>query len=83
MTAPFAVDAASGTERAPGHKDPAKVEGLLPRRSAPPEPQPRHRMSTPPQDIRPPGREREFGPYGGRFVPETLMPALDELEAAG
>jgi tryptophan synthase beta chain len=29
-----------------------------------------------------PGREREFGPYGGRFVPETLIPALDELEAA-
>jgi tryptophan synthase beta chain len=28
------------------------------------------------------GREREFGPYGGRFVPETLIPALDELEAA-
>jgi tryptophan synthase beta chain len=27
-------------------------------------------------------REREFGPYGGRFVPETLIPALDELEAA-
>jgi tryptophan synthase beta chain len=27
-----------------------------------------------------PGREREFGPYGGRFVPETLIPALDELE---
>lgn len=23
-----------------------------------------------------------FGPYGGRFVPETLMPALEELEAA-
>ncbi|MFN0061697.1 MAG: tryptophan synthase subunit beta [Myxococcaceae bacterium] len=23
-----------------------------------------------------------FGPYGGRFVPETLIPALDELEAA-
>jgi tryptophan synthase beta chain len=22
-----------------------------------------------------------FGPYGGRFVPETLVPALDELEA--
>jgi len=28
------------------------------------------------------GAEREFGPYGGRFVPETLIPALDELEAA-
>jgi tryptophan synthase beta chain len=26
-----------------------------------------------------PGR---FGPYGGRFVAETLMPALDELDAA-
>jgi tryptophan synthase beta chain len=23
-----------------------------------------------------------FGPYGGRYVPETLMPALDELDAA-
>ncbi|NLT06500.1 MAG: tryptophan synthase subunit beta [Solirubrobacterales bacterium] len=27
-------------------------------------------------------REREFGPYGGRFVPETLIPALEELERA-
>jgi tryptophan synthase beta chain len=27
----------------------------------------------------PPGR---FGPYGGRFVPETLMAALDQLAAA-
>ena len=26
--------------------------------------------------------ERQFGPYGGRFVPETLVPALDELEQA-
>ena len=24
--------------------------------------------------------ERRFGPYGGRYVPETLVPALDELE---
>jgi len=23
-----------------------------------------------------------FGPYGGKFVPETLMPALDELDSA-
>ena len=30
-------------------------------------------MSTPPL-------ERRFGPYGGRYVPETLVPALDELE---
>lgn len=24
---------------------------------------------------------KKFGPYGGQFVPETLMPALEELEA--
>jgi tryptophan synthase beta chain len=29
-----------------------------------------------------PGVERRFGPYGGRYVPETLIPALDELEQA-
>jgi tryptophan synthase beta chain len=28
------------------------------------------------------GLEKRFGPYGGRYVPETLIPALDELEAA-
>jgi tryptophan synthase beta chain len=27
------------------------------------------------------GRGRAYGEYGGRFVPETLIPALDELEA--
>jgi tryptophan synthase beta chain len=26
--------------------------------------------------------EKRFGPYGGRYVPETLVPALDELTAA-
>jgi tryptophan synthase beta chain len=26
--------------------------------------------------------EERFGPYGGRYVPETLIPALDELAAA-
>ena len=29
--------------------------------------------------VRPRGK---FGPYGGQFVPETLMPALAELEVA-
>lgn len=29
-----------------------------------------------------PAVEHRFGPYGGQYVPETLMPALDELEAA-
>jgi tryptophan synthase beta chain len=27
-----------------------------------------------------PPLERRFGPYGGRYVPETLVPALDDLE---
>jgi tryptophan synthase beta chain len=26
--------------------------------------------------------EHRFGPYGGQYVPETLMPALEELEAS-
>jgi tryptophan synthase beta chain len=29
-----------------------------------------------------PDESGHFGPYGGKFVPETLMPALDELEDA-
>jgi len=28
------------------------------------------------------GVEHRFGPYGGQYVPETLMPALEQLEAA-
>jgi tryptophan synthase beta chain len=28
------------------------------------------------------GVEHRFGPYGGQYVPETVMPALAELEAA-
>jgi tryptophan synthase beta chain len=30
----------------------------------------------------PPALEHRYGPYGGQYVPETLMPALGELEAA-
>lgn len=33
------------------------------------------------QDSPAPGRGPYFGRYGGRFVPETLVPALEELEA--
>ncbi len=32
--------------------------------------------------VRVPDARGRFGAYGGRFVPETLVPALDELEAA-
>ncbi len=33
--------------------------------------------TTPPLTVR-----GQFGPYGGRYVPETVIPALEELEAA-
>ncbi|MBI4322698.1 MAG: tryptophan synthase subunit beta [Candidatus Omnitrophica bacterium] len=32
--------------------------------------------------LRVPNRQGHFGPFGGKFVPETLMAALDELEQA-
>ncbi|MBS2021216.1 MAG: tryptophan synthase subunit beta [Deltaproteobacteria bacterium] len=35
---------------------------------------------SPPGDL--PDARGRFGDFGGRFVPETLMPALEELEAA-
>ena len=34
------------------------------------------------QTVAPPDGRGRFGAYGGRFVPETLIPALDELERA-
>src|SRR5947208_526740 len=38
-------------------------------------------VNTLPNEIRStPDRDGRFGPYGGRYVPETLMSALDELE---
>ena len=36
-------------------------------------------MATP-APRRTPDKSGRFGPYGGRYVPETLIPALDELE---
>ena len=37
---------------------------------------------TPETARRVPDRRGHFGPYGGQFAPETLMPALAELEGA-
>jgi tryptophan synthase beta chain len=34
------------------------------------------------EDFPLPDERGRFGPYGGRYVPETLIPALEELEAA-
>jgi tryptophan synthase beta chain len=42
----------------------------------------RETTDTPPGQPDPPELEHRFGQYGGQFVPETLMPALAELEQA-
>jgi tryptophan synthase beta chain len=41
---------------------------------------PRHERLSRGGCVSAPPVERRFGPYGGRYVPETLIPALDELE---
>ena len=66
---PWAWTRARGVESAPGR------QGSRPdaRRSSPPPRRPREHRPTPD------GRGR-FGDFGGRFVPETVMAALDELD---
>ena len=61
---PWAVDAASSLESAPGNQGSRQGEAI--RGGGP-------LMTT---------TEETYGPYGGRYVPETLIPALDELTAA-
>jgi len=66
---PALVDAASGLER-DGVSDPALIGAFV--RNARREPAGGDRVDA----------HGRFGRFGGRFVPETLMPALEELEAA-
>ena len=39
-------------------------------------------LSPPAKSVMVPDARGRFGPYGGRFVPETLMFALEELTKA-
>ena len=66
---PALVDAASGLERN-GRGDPRRIRAFV--RNARREPSGGDRVD----------RHGRFGRFGGRFVPETLMPALVELDAA-
>ena len=66
---PALVDASSGLER-DGRSDPRRIGAFV--RNARREPAGGDRVD----------RRGRFGRFGGRFVPETLMPALAELEAA-
>ena len=86
---PWGVDVSTGVERRPGVKDPILVRDFvrIAKSSAPAEfesSSPRWTSHTtgrrtPHGDDRPDAR-RTFGRFGGRFVPETLIPACEELE---
>ena len=75
---PFAVDVASGTEARARRQgpEPACEAFAAAVRAAGDRPGRGGRV------MAVAGVEHRFGPYGGQYVPETLMPALAELEEA-
>ena len=74
---PFAVDVASGTEADARAQGPGEAGGVRARRSEAADARAGAGRRERARRV-----ERRFGPYGGRYVPETLIPALDELERA-
>ncbi len=79
---PYAVDACSSLEQFPGRKNLARVRAFIEAvRAADTAPQPTEQRGLKMDEGQPDARGY-WGPYGGRFVPETLMAPLDELLAA-
>jgi tryptophan synthase beta chain/phosphoribosylanthranilate isomerase len=68
---PYGIDACRGVESGPGRKDRRKLREFLAKAG---------HMTMHGTDSG--ARRGRFGPYGGQYVPETLMPCLAELEAA-
>ena len=64
---PYAVDVVTGVEASPGRKDHAKLKDFI------------QICKKLVNSI--PDATGHFGPYGGMFVPETLMAPLHELTA--
>ena len=67
---PYGVDASSSLEERPGRKNAERVRAFVARA----------RGAIPEGEL--PDARGYFGRFGGRFVPETLMPALEELTEA-
>ena len=72
---PFAVDVASGIESEPGRQGPrAKLARVLRGGRAAPDAARAPRRARRGERRMSAGVEHRFGPYGGQYVPETLMP---------
>ena len=73
---PIGVDVSSGVEERPGAKSPAALRRFLA------EARLGDVLALPPFGRRDPDARGYFGAFGGRFVPETLVAPVEELERA-